>query len=212
MLALMAIGFGVGSILFAVGAVMAWFPGHEKSSNLSFVWGAMFFTAAAVVQWRAAVMHHPNVRTVRRRAELALQNPDWTAAVVQLLGTLEFNVMTIRALLLTAAASESTPEQVWRPDVFGSLLFLAASSLAWQPIARLRRHRLLGWRSRVICASNLLGSVFFAISAVSAMSIANGQILSPWWANTGTLLGAIGFLVGAVLLWPPRQIGSAAAK
>ena len=47
---------------------------------------------------------------------------------------------------------------------------------------------------------NLLGSIFFGASAVGAyVDPDTGTLISMFWANLGTLLGAICFLVAALL-------------
>ena len=45
--------------------------------------------------------------------------------------------------------------------------------------------------------------MFFGLSAIGAFTVASsGELLSEWWANAGTVLGALCFLAGAVLLAP----------
>jgi len=189
----MALGFGVGSALFAVGAVMAMLELNAVVIGIVFALGAVCFTTAAAVQWRTAMI---------RRSRLRLRDPDYMAAAVQFVGTLFFNVMTIRSLALTLGSTSTTYEDVWHPDVFGSALFLIASWIAWHPIARSQRHHLLHGRSRLICLSNMLGSIFFGVSAVGARMLPDGTLDNNTWNNGGTLLGALCFLVGALALRP----------
>ena len=195
----MALGFGVGSILFAAGAVLTAVASHL--ANPVFALGALCFTSAAVVQWRTAVHH--GVHGLRQRAEWDLSNPDWTSAVTQLIGTLYFNVMTIRALSVTLTDPQDYNEQVWRPDVLGSALFLVSSLIALHPVARERRHHLVPGRAWSIASSNLAGSILFAVSALGALALGSGTLLSSALNNLGTFLGALGFLTASVLLWPP---------
>lgn len=203
-LRLMSGGFGVGSTLFAAGALMSTFG--WSSANITYALGAVFFTAAATVQWRTAVRHDPAHRRVGDIAERDFANPDWLSAVIQLIGTLYFNVMTIRALSISLANPAEFNHEVWRPDMYGSAAFLISSAIALHPVARMRRHRLLlHGRSRVIAWSNMAGSVFFGISAVANELIAPGTFNDDFWTNEGTFLGALMFLLAAVLLWPPRR-------
>jgi hypothetical protein len=52
----------------------------------------------------------------------------------------------------------------------------------------------------------LTGSVLFGVSAVGALVLRSGTDVSLVWANIGTFLGAVCFLVGAWLFgWPPRR-------
>lgn len=198
-LRLMALGFGLGSCLFAAGAVLTVIG--SPLANPVFALGAVCFTSAAVVQWRTAVHH--GVHGVRQRAEWDLTNPDWTSAVTQLIGTLYFNVMTIRALSVSLAEPQDYNQEVWRPDVLGSALFLVSSLIALHPVARERRHHLVPRRAWSIARSNLAGSILFAVSALGALAVGSGTLLSSALNNLGTFLGALGFLTASVLLWPP---------
>jgi len=188
-------GFAVGSLFFLVGAV----PFYAAlvgvvGADLTFFVGALFFTAAAFIQ--LALSGRP--ARGAGRPELV----DWWAAAVQFVGTLFFNLSTTQALLnaLDAASHERTG---WRPDAFGSVCFLAASALGivattmrdtlWDPNARI-------WRCTWL---NMLGSVFFALSAVGAYVLpSTGDLVNDRWANLGTLLGAVCFLIAALLSRP----------
>lgn len=203
-LRLEALGFGIGSTLFAVGAVFAtvgW-----QGANPTFAVGAVFFTSAAFVQWRTAVHH--GMHGVRR-LEWDVSNPDWTSAVIQLLGTLYFNVMTIRALSIGLTNPAEYDASVWRPDVFGSALFLISSLIALHPVARERRNHLIAPRAWHIARANLFGSTLFGLSALGAYAVGGDTLRSAALNNLGTLLGALGFLVAAVLTWPPPSAGDA---
>lgn len=189
----MALGFGTGSVLFGLGAIMAVAEANDVAIGIVFALGAVLFTTAAAVQWRAAADKPMPSR---------LRDPDWMSAVIQFVGTLFFNVMTIRALWQAIDASSADYDRVWHPDVIGSLLFLISSWIAWHPIARQHRHHLLHGRSRLICWANMLGSVFFGLSAVGAKMLPDGTFQNLRWDNLGTLLGAVGFLIAAAALRP----------
>lgn len=204
----MAIGFGVGSALFALGTVILWL-GSVVVANLTYALGALCFTGAATVQWRVAVRHNPRRSSLRGRAEWDITDSDWLGAVTQLVGTLYFNVMTIRALVQSLGADVSA-ERVWRPDAVGSILFLVSSAIALAPAARQRRHGLISHRSWLICLSNLAGSVLFGLSAWGQQVMASGAMRNEALANWGTFLGALGFLVASVLLWPGRTSSNTA--
>jgi hypothetical protein len=185
-------GFAVGSLLFGVGAVVsASVLIDVVVTNLIFFTGALFFTAAAFIQ--LAMSRRPR-RDVTRADAL-----DWWAAVVQFGGTLFFNLSTTEALL-NALDPTSHLRTGWRPDVFGSACFLVAGAIAilattvrdalWDPNARI-------WRCTWL---NMVGSIFFAISAIGAyVAPSTGEVISELWTNLGTLAGAACFLAAALL-------------
>ena len=129
---------------------------------------------------------------------------DWLATAIQLAGTLFFNRSTFSACHadLTTQAARHT---VWRPDALGSICFLVASLLAWWEVC----HGWAAWRPRQvdwwITFVNLAGSVAFGVSAVAAYVVpATGDLRNAELANLGTFVGAVGFLVGAILLLKER--------
>jgi hypothetical protein len=120
------------------------------------------------------------------------------ASLIQFAGTIFFNVSTYEAMKKGFDTHE-TNLRVWAPDVFGSICFLVSSWLAWRP-ARDRINRL-----------NLLGSIAFGVSAVTAfVSPSDDQPVSAAIANATTSIGAVCFLLGAVILY--RRAGSTAVR
>ena len=116
-----------------------------------------------------------------------------------LAGTLLFNVSTINALI-TVLNADARVGDGWRPDALGSICFLVASTLAI--VATLDRHTLWDKRARTWHGTwlNMIGSVFFGISAVGAYVIPDsGDLVSLFWADLGTFLGALCFLAAALL-------------
>jgi hypothetical protein len=202
--------FAVGSLLFALGAV----PGYASAVGtrwdaLTFFIGSLFFTAAGFLTYREAVdaaPQAPQAPNAARRRFFVFQPSriDWWATAVQLAGTLFFNVSTGNALRvdLTAPAAH---QHVWRPDAIGSVCFLVASAMAWFEVC----HGWSAWRPRSwswwITLVNLLGSVAFGVSAVAGyISPATGQLRNAERSNLGTLIGALLFFAGALLLLPER--------
>jgi hypothetical protein len=182
--------FAIGSACFAVGAA----PGYvdavgAEADAVTFFVGSLFFTVAAALQWldgRSAAGH---------RIE------GW-AAVVQLAGTLFFNVSTFNAMDEQLTSAE-TNRLVWTPDARGSVCFLVASVLVWLAT----NHRALAWRPRdrdwLIAALNLGGSVAFGVSAVASYVVPDtDQVRNVTLMNLGTFVGAVAFFAGAVLLAP----------
>ena len=67
----------------------------------------------------------------------------------------------------------------------------------------------MAWRSRSwswwITLANSVGSIAFGVSAVAAyINPMTGQVNNAGRADTQTLIGAVCFLIGAVLLLPER--------
>ena len=205
-----AIGFALGSLAFALGVPLSLDTALNPAiAGWTFFSGSVLFTAGATLQFRmsAAVLPDLEVAVEHRWARLARpRTTDWTASVIQLVGTLEFNVTTWRAALDAAGTGSATAQPVWRPDAIGSVLFLVSSAIALAPEVRRRRHGNARDRSWTIAALNMVGSVFFGLSAVGAyVSPSTGDVLSMRWSNGGTLLGALCFLTGAMLLVPRRR-------
>ncbi len=202
--------FATGSALFGLGALVAivapdWSAGSVVA-NACYSTGAVFFTIGGYTQWRLAVIHAPRERELQR-VLFDLRNPDWIASAVQFVGTVTFNVMTLAALASSITTWTRTEEQdwVWGPDMFGSVMFLVASAVAFVPLSRARRHSHVPERSWVIVWANMFGSVMFGASAVADYYLTSAEVLNVPIMNWGTFLGAIGFYVGAALMWPPKR-------
>ncbi|MGH9079906.1 MAG: hypothetical protein ACRDYE_07525 [Acidimicrobiales bacterium] len=199
--------FAVGSTLFALGAV----PGFANTvgtrvDSVTFFVGSIFFTSAALLQYREAVDAAAS-GPVPGWGRLFTYRPgriDWWACAVQLVGTVYFNVSTGTAVS-TDLSSEAARHHVWRPDAVGSVCFLVASALAWFEVCH-------GWGtwspgdiSWWITALNLVGSVAFGCSAVASFIVpSTGAIWNVQLSNLGTFVGALCFLAGALLLLPER--------
>jgi hypothetical protein len=199
--------FAVGSALFALGAL----PGYVNAvgtrwDSVTFFIGSLFFTSAAFLTYREAVDAAPEAQNPDHRRLFVYQprRIDWWACGIQLVGTLYFNVSTGVAMAADLTA-EAANRHVWRPDAVGSICFLVASLLAWFEVC----HAWAAWRPRLwswwITLLNLLGSIAFGVSAVAGyISPATGQLRNAERANLGTFVGAVCFLVAALLLLPER--------
>jgi hypothetical protein len=199
--------FAVGSVLFALGAL----PGYVNAvgtswDSVTFFIGSLFFTSAAFLTYREAVDAAPEAQNPRHRRVFVYEprRIDWWACGIQLIGTLYFNVSTGVAMG-TNLTAEAANRHVWRPDAVGSICFLVASLLAWFEVC----HAWAAWRPRLwswwITLLNLLGSIAFGVSAVAGyISPATGELRNAERANLGTFVGAVCFLVGALLLLPER--------
>ena len=186
--------FALGSICFLI----APFPGYlqlvgDTADGLTFFVGSILFTAGGALQswlawgaWRS--------RDVGGGAA-------WWSAIAQSVGTLFFNVTTYQALHV-ALASADYDRLVWRPDLRGSICFLVSGLIAYRASPRGGRHRWLprrggeGWWQPAV---NLLGCIFFGISAVAGYVVpSSGSMLDLAAANWNTSLGAACFLACAL--------------
>jgi hypothetical protein len=197
----MALCFALGSTCFLVGP----FPGYAQlvgasAVGVTFFVGSILFTAGGGLQsWLA----------FPERRSPGAGRAAWWAAAVQSAGTLFFNATTLRAI--TTLPDEAGYDRlVWRPDAFGSICFLVSGVIAYRASAR---HGLLpardgrGWWEPSV---NLLGCVFFGISAVAGFVVpSTGSIVELAAANFNTAAGAACFLACALgTLWTGRTTKS----
>ena len=88
---------------------------------------------------------------------------------------------------------------VWRPDFYGSILFLVSSAFAILALGRV-----LSWRPREaawwVAWLNMIGSIAFMASAIGAFVIPRtDSAVDLTLADRGTLVGAVCFFIGALL-------------
>jgi hypothetical protein len=186
----MALCFALGSACFLVGPS----PGYVElvgagADGVTFFIGSILFTLGGGLQsWLA----WPGRRS-REGGRAA-----WWAAIVQSAGTLFFNVTTYQAMN-NALSSPDYDKLVWRPDWRGSICFLVSGAIAylasprrgWRPV----RGEAGWWQPTV----NLLGCIFFGISAVAGYVVpSTGSMLDLAAANWNTSLGAACFLACAL--------------
>jgi len=211
-----AVLFMIGSVLFAIGGAQGTWPESPATHWIDprlvgwiFFAGSMFFTSAAYLQWLEAINN--DVIDIDRTAGVGSRgwrlfgwrprNLGYVASLVQLAGTLLFNLNTGDALI-AGLGWEGQELLIWTPDMVGSICFLVASQAAVMEVS----HRYWSWQPRSlswwICAINMLGSVLFMISAVASVVEPGPVIGASWLANFGTFAGAACFFVGAYLLIP----------
>jgi len=202
-----AILFAIGSLLFAIGSVPAYASAAGAvGDTVTYFVGSLFFTVASFLSYREAVDAAPRELNPAHRRFFVFQRKriDWWATAVQLAGTLYFNVSTGLAMVIDLSA-QAAHQHVWRPDAIGSVCFLVSSALAWYEVC----HGWAAWSPRSyswwITLLNLVGSIAFGISAVAGyINPVTGQVHNAGRADTQTLIGAVCFLIGAVLLLPER--------
>ena len=190
----MALFFALGSTCFLVGP----FPGYaqlvgESADAITFFVGSILFTAGGGFQswlawgdWRS---HRPGGGAA------------WWSAIVQSAGTLFFNVTTYQAMHVALTNAEYN-KLVWRPDWRGSICFLVSGAIAYAASPRRGWH---GWWPQRVGDGwwqpgiNLLGCVFFGISAVAGYVVpSTGSMVDLAAANWNTSLGAACFLACAL--------------
>jgi hypothetical protein len=208
-----AVLFAAGSTCFLIAPLGVFLDavGPEVDGAVFFV-GSLLFTSAATLQWLQAINPDPppgppgrrprQGRPRQRRLTWEPHRGDWWSSAVQLLGTVFFNISTFRALT-TALGSPSYDRLVWRPDAFGSVCFLVSGAVAYAVVAGGLLHRTPHTLDGAVAAVNLAGCVAFGVSAVAAYVLpTTGSAVNVAVVNAATSLGALGFLVGALLLLP----------
>jgi len=197
--------FALGSTCFLVGP----FPGYaqlvgDSADAVTFFVGSILFTMGGALQ--------SGLAWPGRRA------PDggraaWWSAIIQSAGTLFFNVTTFQAMH-TALTSSEYNHLVWRPDWRGSICFLVSGAIAYRASPRREWHGWLpvrtgpGWWQPAV---NLLGCVFFGISAIAGYVVpSTGSMLDQAASNWNTSLGAACFLACALYGLQPDRAANVA--
>jgi hypothetical protein len=190
-------GFAVGSACFFIGP----FPGFVQlvgpgADGVVFFVGSIFFTLAAGRELREGTL---------RRGRRWGADPSWWSAAIQFVGTLLFNLSTFEAMQ-EGLSTQQANRLVWAPDVFGSAAFLISGALAYRVATEPHRRQARRDRNWRMAAVNLVGCVFFGISAVASYVVpSSGSVLALAAANWTTALGAACFFAGALMLLPPRH-------
>lgn len=202
--------FIIGSTLFALGSVPAYVNAVGASADsVTYFVGSIFFTAASfsqLLQAQTPAMTDVDIDSQHQRAAVRLgawlpHDRNWLAAITQFPGTLYFNGSTLAALAHNLTV-EQEDRRIWRPDFFGSTLFLVASVFAILAIGRFLsfRPRYVPWW---IAWLNMIGSILFMISALASYVLpSTGELINSRYSIIGTLLGALCFLFGAILMFP----------
>jgi hypothetical protein len=186
----MALFFALGSTCFLIGP----FPGYAQlvgaaADGVTFFVGSILFTAGGALQSALAF---------GGRRSPGAGRAAWLAAIIQSAGTLFFNVTTYQGMS-TALSNSGYDRLVWRPDAFGSICFLVSGVIAYRASARhgwLPARGRPGWWEPGV---NLLGCIFFGISAIAGYVVpSTGSIVDLAAANWNTSLGAACFLACAL--------------
>jgi len=215
--ATVAVLFMVGSFGFALGSTGAYASAVGPTPDaVTFFISSIFFTSASflqLVQSQSPGMAAAGTSRDDERLRLLAWLPRdkaWMGAVTQFPGTLFFNGTTFWAITVAVSNSEYD-HVVWRPDFYGSVLFLVASFFGIIAVGRL-----FSWQPREAAWwaawLNMIGSIAFMASAIGAFVMPKtGAAVDVGLADRGTWVGAVCFFAGALLLFPAfRQAGDAA--
>jgi hypothetical protein len=180
--------FAIGSSLFAIATIpgLSAVAGAGIANVLCFI-GSWFFTTAG---WMQLVLARP------------MQRIGWLSAATQFVGTILFNISTGAALWAHAVKPER--RLVWTPDALGSLAFLISGVLgvfAVTAVVGIIELKSRDWQGEWI---NMIGCVAFAVSALGAFVSESGVTADAMMANLGTFIGALCFLVAALVMLPRR--------
>jgi len=219
--------FAMGALLFALASALSLSPdlAHTVSFdsiaiNTMFFAGSIPFTTAAYLQLFQAAnadtrkgsgLEATNLTSRRalsgatRRGALPSlfgwrpHDVGWLSCALQFIGTVLFNFNTFDSMIPTLNWFQQDL-LVWVPNIIGSILFLASGYLAfietchshwaWQPTS-------ISWW---VVFANLLGCVGFMVSAICAVSLPTATTEASTVATMFTLLGAIGFLAGSLIM------------
>ena len=214
--------FAVGSLLFLLGSIFFLMPSLARARWLDataingiFFAGSFPFTIAAYLQlFQAANASEfsPQDGSTPQRVVWFGWRPHeigWLSCALQFPGTVAFNVNTFDAMLpgLTWFQQDLA---IWVPNFVGSVLFLASGYLtfvetchahwAWKPAS-------ISWWVTFV---NLLGCVGFMLSALFAFVLPRPPNFDAVTISVAfTLLGAIGFLIGSLLMLPETALPAA---
>lgn len=209
--------FMIGSFGFALGAVGVYASAvGPKADAVTFFVSSILFTIASF--WQLVQSQSPAAATgtahddERQRVRFLAWLPRdkvWLAAATQFPGTLFFNGTTYWAI--TVALDNSQYDQVvWRPDFYGSILFIVSSTFALIALGRpaWRPSEAAWWVGWL----NMIGSIAFMASAIGAFVIPRtSSAVDLTLADRGTFVGAVCFFAGALLAIPAwRQAGRSA--
>lgn len=186
----MALFFATGSTCFLVGP----FPGYanlvgDAADSVTFFVGSILFTTGGALQTCLAFP---------ARHSRGAERSAWWSSTIQSAGTLFFNVTTYQSMY-TAISNAEYNKLVWRPDALGSICFLISGAIAYRASPRrgwLPERGAAGWWEPSV---NLLGCIFFGISAVAGYVVpSSGSMIDLAAANWNTALGAGCFLACAL--------------
>ena len=188
--------YAIGSLCFVLGPLPGFIQlvGSAADGTVFFV-GSVFFTSAALLQYLEAANADRDLTSgARRRMHPLTFEPrriDWWATLIQLVGTVFFNINTFRAMQQSFDTSQ-VDRLVWAPEAVGSICFLISGVLCYLEVrdgGLFCAARTLEWK---ISTVNFAGSILFGISAIAGWVVPKtGDVLDLAAANVTTSLGAL---------------------
>jgi hypothetical protein len=214
--------FALGSLLFLIASwlflaaqLMRGVLISNAAINTLFFLGSIPFTTAAYLQLFQAANAGPPMPDPSKPGRktfhwLGWQPKEigWLSCLLQFPGTILFNINTFDSLS-PAPNWLGQDVLIWLPNLLGSILFLASGVLAFMETC----HSCWAWNpgslSWWVTVSNLVGCVGFMLSALtSPVWAGGGGPLFPTVSMSFTLLGALGFLIGSLLMLPETTFPS----
>lgn len=211
--AYIGISFAIGAFIFALASILMFcslrWPQFANITNVTFFAGSIPFTLAASLQHFQSA-NSPDFSADTSSPALSIRHlsiigwhprsAGWLSSFTQWLGTIAFNISTFNSIAAPGSAELSVLE-IWAPNFEGSVLFLISGYLAFVEVGNKHwswRPKSLSWQ---IVFINLLGCIAFMIAAVTPTSpIRNDALWLLGYSNTHTLIGAIYFFMGSVLM------------
>jgi len=134
------------------------------------------------------------------------KNIGWLSSALQFVGTILFNFNTFNAMLpgLNWLQEDLV---IWIPNSLGSVFFLISGYLAFIEVC----HSYWSWKLKNISwwvvFINFLGCIAFIISALFAFFAPSSPSFAAVTISvTFTLMGAIAFLIGSLLMLPEMAL------
>ena len=208
--------FAVGSLLFILGSVQTLWPRLAATAVFDpahvFFAGSLPFTLAAYLQFfqagnasdfpLAVAVGTPPKAVRKKWLGCRASELGWWSCLLQLQGTLCFNFSTYQALH-PGPSWFSEDIWVWLPNFVGSVLFLLSGYMAFAETCHGYWRFLPGNLSWWAVFWNFGGCVSFMMSACQAVLVSGTEpVLRLQWSTWFTLLGAVGFFIGSILLLP----------
>jgi hypothetical protein len=211
--------FALGSSLFALGSIFSLMPSlasilslNTTEINTIFFLGSIPFTCAAYLQlFQAANAGTFSLQGNSKRRSIVWlgwypKNIGWLSSALQFVGTILFNFNTFNAMLpgLNWLQEDLV---IWIPNFLGSVFFLISGYLAFIEVC----HSYWSWKLKNISwwvvFINFLGCIAFMISALFAFFPPTSPSFEAVTISvTFTLMGAIAFLIGSLLMLPEMAL------
>jgi len=217
----MGVIFAIGSSLFGLASVLSLAPTIAQAWSLDaldisiifFVGSTQFTTAAYLQLFQAANSTDflQNQTGSGQRMRIFGWRPHdigWLSCALQFVGTILFNFNTFDASI-PALNWFQQDLLIWAPNIVGSILFLTSGYLAFAETCHahwLWNPNSISWW---IVFTNLLGCIGFMVSAVFAIALPGGPHSEAATISVlFTLLGAVGFLFGSLLMLPEAVLAT----